>query len=119
VLPTRHARHAVLFTSQGILRLKNAEHARSDAPPDPACDCTTCTRHSRAYLRHLLTCGDALGARLLSLHNIAYYMKLVRDMREAIEAGRLRQWLEVWRKAYLAGNADASSGSSSAVHNPA
>jgi queuine tRNA-ribosyltransferase len=89
VLPTRHARHAVLFTTQGLLRLKNAEHARSEAPPDSACDCTTCARYSRAYLRHLLRAGEALGARLATIHNLRFYLRLLERAREAIRTGQL------------------------------
>jgi queuine tRNA-ribosyltransferase len=69
-------------------------------------------------LRHLVTCGDALGARLLSLHNIAYYMKLVRALRDAVLAGRLREFVDDWRARYLAA-AEGPNGSSSAVQSPA
>jgi queuine tRNA-ribosyltransferase len=120
VVPTRHGRHGSVFTPRGRLNLRNARHRESREPIDPDCPCTACRRHTRAYLRHLLACGDALGARLLSLHNIAYYMKLVRDMREAIVLGRLREWVEVWRAGYFgADEPEAVGGSSSAVHNPA
>ncbi len=120
VIPTRHGRHGSVFTPRGRLNLRNARHRDAREPIDPNCACTACRRYSRAYLRHLLVCGDALGARLLSLHNIAYYMRLVRELREAIGDGRLREWVEVWRGAYLAGDPpDAGSGSSAAVHNPA
>jgi len=89
VLPTRHARHGVLFTSQGLVRLKNAEHASSGDPPDPACDCTTCAQHSRGYLRHLLRAGEVLGARLASIHNLRFYLHLLERARDAIRAQRL------------------------------
>jgi len=88
VLPTRHARHGVLFTHQGLLRLKNARFASDASPPDPDCDCTTCAGFSRAYLRHLLRAGEALGARLASLHNLRFYFSLMRRSREAIREGR-------------------------------
>ncbi len=119
VVPTRHGRHGSVFTRRGRLNLRNARHRDDGEPIDADCACPTCRRHSRAYLRHLITCGDALGARLLSLHNIAYYMKLVRDMREAIGSGRLGEWVELWREAYFSDAAEGDSGSSSAVHNPA
>ncbi len=119
VVPTRHGRHGSVFTPRGRLNLRNARHRDDRQPLDRDCACPACRRFSRAYLRHLLTCGDALGARLLSLHNIAYYMKLVREMREAIAADRLQPWVEVWRKAYFSGDLETSSGSSSAVHSPA
>jgi len=119
VVPTRHGRHGSVFTRRGRLNLRNARHRDDGLPIDADCACPTCRRFSRAYLRHLLTCGDALGARLLSLHNIAYYMKLVRDMREAIGSGRLREWVEGWREDYGSETAEGSIGSSRAVHNPA
>jgi len=119
VVPTRHGRHGSVFTRRGRLNLRNARHRDAGEPLDADCACPACRRFSRAYLRHLVTCGDALGARLLSLHNIAHYMKLVRDMREAIASRRLREWVEVWREAYVSEAAEGSSGSSSAVHNPA
>ncbi len=89
VLPTRHARHGVLFTSRGLVRLKNAAHRASTAPPDPDCDCATCARYSLGYLRHLLRAGEALGARLASLHNLRFYLRLLERARDAIRAGRL------------------------------
>ena len=88
VLPTRHARHGVLFTSRGLLRIRNARFREDEAPPDPDCDCPTCARHSRAYLRHLLRAGEALGARLASVHNLRFYLGLMERTREAIRAGR-------------------------------
>ena len=88
VLPTRHARHAVLFTSQGLLRLKNARFKDDTDPPDPACDCATCGRFSRGYLRHLLRAGEALGARLASVHNLRFYLGLMERARSAIAEGR-------------------------------
>jgi queuine tRNA-ribosyltransferase len=88
VLPTRHARHGVLFTGAGLLRLRNARYRDDPLPPDPECACTTCARFSRAYLRHLLHAGEALGARLASLHNLRFYLALMEQAREAIRAGR-------------------------------
>jgi len=84
VLPTRHARHGVLFTSQGLLRLRNARFRDDPEPPDPDCDCPTCAHFSRAYLRHLLRGNEALGGRLASLHNLRFYQRLMQRMREAI-----------------------------------
>jgi len=87
VLPTRHGRHGVLYTSQGLLRLRNARFRSDPAPPDPACDCPACTLHSRAYLHHLLRANEALGARLASLHNLRFYLGLLASARRAIAAG--------------------------------
>jgi queuine tRNA-ribosyltransferase len=89
VLPTRHARHGVLYTSQGLLRLRNARFRSDAAPPDPACDCPTCASHSRAYLHHLLRANEMLGARLASLHNLRFYLGLLAEARRAIAQGAL------------------------------
>ena len=86
VMPTRNARNGHLFTSQGVLRLRNARYRSDPAPVDPACDCPTCTGYSRAYLHHLDKCNEMLGPRLNTLHNLHYYQRLMRRMREAIEA---------------------------------
>jgi queuine tRNA-ribosyltransferase len=88
VVPTRNGRHGLLFTSEGLLSIKNSRFARDSAPIDPECDCPTCTTHSRAYLRHLIKSGEALGARLASLHNLRFYLHLLEQAREAIAAGR-------------------------------
>ncbi len=87
VLPTRHARHGVLYTSQGLLRLRNARFRDDPEPPDPACDCPACALHSRAYLHHLLRAHEVLGARLASLHNLRFYLGLLAEARRAIAAG--------------------------------
>jgi queuine tRNA-ribosyltransferase len=89
VLPTRHARHGVLFTSGGLLRLRNARFRDDPAPPDADCDCTTCARFSRAYLSHLLRAGEMLGPRLASVHNLRFYHRLMAQARSAIRAGRV------------------------------
>jgi queuine tRNA-ribosyltransferase len=88
VLPTRNGRHGLLFTRSGLLRIRNARFRSDDAPPDPACDCATCRNHSRGYLRHLLQRNEALGARLASLHNLRFTLRLLEESREAIAAGR-------------------------------
>ena len=87
VVPTRHARHGILFTSTGELRIRHARFQGSDEPPDAACDCPTCQHHSRGYLRHLLHTGESLGARLASLHNLRFYLRLLERSREAIAQG--------------------------------
>lgn len=87
VLPTRHARHGVLFTSRGLLRIRNARFREDAAAPDPDCDCPTCTSTSRAYLSYLIRSGEALGARLASLHNLRFYLRLLERARTAIAAG--------------------------------
>jgi queuine tRNA-ribosyltransferase len=88
VMPTRNARNGTLFTSEGRLSIKLAGHAKDDRPPDPNCDCPTCRRFSRAYLRHLFVAGEMLGARLNTIHNLTYYQRLMADVRAAIRQGR-------------------------------
>jgi queuine tRNA-ribosyltransferase len=87
VMPTRNARNGHLFTSQGVVKVRNAAHQSDTGPLDPNCTCYTCRHYSRAYLRHLDRCNEILGARLNTLHNLHYYLDLMRRMREAIEAG--------------------------------
>ncbi|MAE97329.1 MAG: tRNA guanosine(34) transglycosylase Tgt [Deltaproteobacteria bacterium] len=88
VVPTRHARHGLLFTGQGQIVVRNARFARDERPPDGDCDCPTCGRYSRAYLRHLLQTGEALGARLATLHNLRFYLRTLEKARLAISEGR-------------------------------
>ncbi len=87
VVPTRNGRHGLVYTSEGILHLRNARFERDSGPIDPECACPACRRHSRGYLRHLLKSGESLGARLASLHNLTYYLKLMKRAREAIATG--------------------------------
>lgn len=87
VLPTRNARNGQAFTRRGTVNLRLERHAEDFSPLDPECACETCTTYTRAYLRHLLKTGEMLGARLLSLHNIHYYLELVDTLRDAIRGG--------------------------------
>jgi queuine tRNA-ribosyltransferase len=89
VIPTRHARNGQLFTSRGIVKFRHARFADNTSAPDPDCDCYTCRNYSIAYLRHLAKCGEMLGPRLATLHNLHYYQKLMADLRTAIDAGSL------------------------------
>ncbi len=86
VLPTRSGRHGQAYTSVGRVNLMNGRYAEQDEPLDPACGCVACTTVSRAYLRHLFKCGEQLGKRLVSVHNLTYYQGLVRRLREGILA---------------------------------
>jgi len=88
VLPTRSARTGKLFTSRGELAIKNARHADDDRPLDPDCGCPTCARYSRAALRHLFVANEVTSAVLLTVHNLTYFLSLMRGAREAIMAGR-------------------------------
>jgi queuine tRNA-ribosyltransferase len=89
VMPTRHARNGYLFTSEGTVRIRNAAHKTDTGPLDPVCGCYTCTNYSRAYLHHLDKCNEILGSRLNTVHNLAYYLGLMRRLREAIASGAL------------------------------
>jgi queuine tRNA-ribosyltransferase len=86
VLPTRAARHGLLFTSEGRLTIKNKKFAEDQGPPDPKCDCMVCRRYSRAYLRHLMQAGEALSATLNTIHNLAYYLGIMQKVRASLEA---------------------------------
>ena len=95
VLPTRNGRNAMAFTSQGTLRLRNACHKRDQAPLESDCACTTCRHFSRAYLHHLFLADEMLGPTLLSMHNLAYYVRLLADARQAIREGRFADFCTV------------------------
>lgn len=88
VMPTRNARNGHLFTSQGVLKLRNAQYREDPRPLDPACDCYTCRNYSRAYLYHLDRCDEMLGPRLNTIHNLRYYHRLMARIRSAIEEDR-------------------------------
>ncbi len=94
VLPTRNARNGQLLTRNGVLVIKNAQYAEDREPPDPACGCYTCRTFSRAYLRHLFMAGEMTAATLLTVHNLYFYLDLMRRIRDAIgfgSFGKLRQ----------------------------
>jgi queuine tRNA-ribosyltransferase len=90
VMPTRNARNGYLFTSRGVLKIRNAQHKSDDVPLDSACDCYTCSGFSRAYLHHLDRCGEILASVLMTIHNLHYYQALMRRLRGAIEMGTFR-----------------------------
>jgi queuine tRNA-ribosyltransferase len=87
VLPTRAARHGLLFTSEGRLNIKGKKYAEDQGPPDPACNCMVCRRYSRAYLRHLMQAGEALSATLNTIHNLAYYLGIMQRVRAQLRTG--------------------------------
>jgi queuine tRNA-ribosyltransferase len=89
VLPTRNARNGWLYTSEGVVKLRNARYREDTGPLDPACGCYTCSNFTRSYLHHLQRVNEILGARLNTLHNLHYYQRLMRELRAAIAAGRL------------------------------
>jgi queuine tRNA-ribosyltransferase len=88
VMPTRNGRNASAFTPDGPIRLRNACHRRDPAPVESGCPCYTCANFSRAYLHHLFQADEMLGPTLLSLHNIAFYLRLMAEAREAIAERR-------------------------------
>lgn len=92
VMPTRNARNGHLFTSAGVIKLKNARHKTSTAPVDANCDCYTCQNFSRAYLHHLTKCNEMLGSQLATIHNLRYYQNHMAGIRQAIENGELEQF---------------------------
>jgi queuine tRNA-ribosyltransferase len=85
VMPTRNARNGYLFTSTGMVRIRNSQFQMDTKPLDADCDCYTCQNYSRSYLRHLDKTGEILGARLNTIHNLHYYVKLMASMRSALE----------------------------------
>ena len=92
VMPTRNARNGHLFTSTGVIKIRNAVHRHDTRPLDAECDCYTCTNFSRGYLHHLEKCGEMLGAQLNTIHNLRYYQTLMAGLRDAIAEGRLEDF---------------------------
>jgi len=103
VMPTRNARNGNLFTSEGKVTIKQARYREDERPLDPNCNCKTCQYYSRAYLRHLYQCNEILAMRLNTLHNLHFYLQLMRDSRDAILAGNFSAFrqtqLQQWRSA--------------------
>ena len=96
VMPTRNARNGHLFTSTGVVRIRNAVHRHDTGPLDSTCNCYTCTHFSRSYLHHLDRCGEMLGAQLATIHNLHHYQSLMAGLRGAIEAGTLSAFVETF-----------------------
>jgi queuine tRNA-ribosyltransferase len=107
VLPTRNARNGHLFTHAGVVRIRNGAYQDDTRPVDPLCGCYTCRHYSRAYLRHLDKCGEILAPRLATIHNLHYYQSLMRDMREAIAAGRFAAWAQEFHARRQGGEAES------------
>jgi queuine tRNA-ribosyltransferase len=98
VMPTRNARNGHLFTRFGDLKLRNARHKTDESPPDMSCACYTCQNFSRAYLHHLDRCSEMLGPMLASIHNLHYYVNLMREVREALDAGQFAAFAKRFRE---------------------
>jgi queuine tRNA-ribosyltransferase len=92
VMPTRHARNAHLFTRGGVINIRNAAHRCDTRPVEEDCGCYTCRNYTRSYLRHLDKCGEILGARLNTIHNLHFYQRLMAELRAAIAGGRLEAY---------------------------
>jgi queuine tRNA-ribosyltransferase len=105
VLPTRAARHACLYTSEGRVLIKNSRYAQDQRPIDPACSCSVCRRYTRAYLRHLFAAGELTAAILATHHNVHFYLDIMRQIREAIEFGKLGIFSSEMHARYAAGPA--------------
>jgi queuine tRNA-ribosyltransferase len=98
VMPTRNARNGHLFTTDGVIKIRNAKHREDTTPLDAECDCYTCKNYSRGYLHHLDKCGEILGARLNTIHNLRYYQRLMKGLREAIAQGTLEEFVDLFYK---------------------
>ena len=98
VMPTRNARNGHLFTRFGDLRLRNTRYKTDDAPLDATCTCHTCSNFSRAYLHHLDRCGEMLGPMLTSIHNLHYFVNLMREVREALDAGTFGAFAQSFKR---------------------
>jgi queuine tRNA-ribosyltransferase len=105
VLPTRAARHACIYTSEGRVLIKNARYAQDQKPLDSHCTCSVCRRYTRAYLRHLFAAGELTAAILATHHNVHFYLDLMRQIREAIGFGNLVKFSSDVRARYAAGPA--------------
>jgi queuine tRNA-ribosyltransferase len=105
VLPTRAARHACLYTSEGRVLIKNTRYAQDQRPIDSKCTCSVCRRYSRAYLRHLFAAGEITAAILATHHNVHFYLDIMRQIREAIEFGNLANFSSEMHARYTAGPA--------------
>jgi queuine tRNA-ribosyltransferase len=103
VLPTRAARHACLYTSEGRVLIKNARYAEDQRPIDPQCSCSVCRRYTRAYLRHLFAAGEITAAILATHHNVHFYLDIMRQIREAIRFGQLAKFASELQTRYSVG----------------
>jgi len=100
VAPTRMGRNGAAFTRDGRLNIKRTEFRTDPRPLDPECNCASCSRFSRAYIRHLFVSDEIFGLRLLSLHNVHFLLSLTRAARQSIQTGDLEQWSRDWLARY-------------------
>ncbi|MBO4323904.1 MAG: tRNA guanosine(34) transglycosylase Tgt [Lachnospiraceae bacterium] len=107
VYPSRNGRHGHAYTNFGKINLRNEKYKTDDRPIEPGCDCPACRNHSRAYIRHLLVSGEMLGLRLMVLHNLRFYNRMMEEIREAIEQGRYQEYKKMRLAGFAAGEAQA------------
>jgi queuine tRNA-ribosyltransferase len=100
VIPTRHARNGQIYTSQGLLRIKNAQYQKDTGPLDANCSCYTCQNYSRSYIRHLTNCNEILGSRLATTHNLFFYLDLMRQIRDSIQKNEFNKFAEAFIQGY-------------------
>ncbi|HLB55600.1 MAG TPA: tRNA guanosine(34) transglycosylase Tgt, partial [Gemmatimonadales bacterium] len=100
VAATRNGRHGSAWTTTGRVNIRKAVHRTADQPLDPGCDCATCARFSRGYLRHLFVAEEMLGLRLVSLHNVRFLVRMGEQAREAIRQGNFDRWSREWLRRY-------------------
>ncbi|MBP5410758.1 MAG: tRNA guanosine(34) transglycosylase Tgt [Lachnospiraceae bacterium] len=106
VYPTRNGRHGHAYTNRGRLNLKNERYKTDERPIEEGCDCPACRNHSRAYIRHLLVAGEMLGLRLMVLHNLRFYNRMMEEIRDAIEAGRYESYKQEKLEGFALGAED-------------
>ena len=104
VIPTRHARNGYLYTSKGVVKIRNSENKNNLEPLDAHCSCYTCSNFSRSYLHHLDKTKEMLGSMLQTIHNLHYYLSLMRNLRLSIETGTLQTFIkefeDTWNNIY-------------------
>lgn len=109
VLPTRNARNAQVFTRAGVLNLRNAKFTEDDSPIDLECDCAVCVRHTRSYIRHLFMAKEILAPRLTTYHNLAFYHRLMADIRQALRTDSFAAYRETFLASYQAESTEEAS----------
>ena len=100
VIPTRHARNGQIYTSEGIVRIKNSKHQKDTNPLDINCSCYTCQNFSRSYIRHLANCNEILGSRLATIHNLFFYFDLMSQIQESIRKNEFKKFADAFIQSY-------------------
>ena len=100
VIPTRHARNGQIYTSEGMIRIKNAKYQKDTNPLDENCSCYTCQNFSRSYIRHLKNCNEILGSRLATIHNLFFYFDLMRQIQESIRKNEFKKFADAFIQGY-------------------